>query len=499
MPDTDNQPQSGAAALAKGGRTNFFGFLLRLGARLPFLLLAARLYGAADLGRFAYASMAVELVAAMATLGLKRGLAAELAQIGQNGAASDSAAEARVLTDGLLLSFLLALVGAALMILLPQLMFPGGMAHEAERWFAVVIPAIVLSDVALAGLAFRHRIDLQVRARSVVEPWVLIIVAVALAFTALSTQGLLIAYVAALLAAMLASLVPVRGIFGWPVGWRPSARRLWRMARRNLPVAGADIVEWTSRRLDVFILGRLVSAEILGIYFVAQQVATLAGKLRVSFDPILAPMLAAAVGARQLDEAAAHVRQVGFWVLALQIPVVMALALPGEGVLGLFGPEFAAGALVLALLLSAELAACVSGVSEMGLIYSRPRLNLLIALSGLALQAGISIWLIPHWGAVAAAAALLAAMIYAGILRQLFLWRALDAAVGFWRPSLFAAAIPAFVLGWMARRLPELPQMLISIPGVLLVFALIIWRHGFGPEDRTLFARKLKIPGMKKA
>ena len=36
------------AALAKGGRTNIFGFLLRLAARLPFLFIAGRLYGGDD-------------------------------------------------------------------------------------------------------------------------------------------------------------------------------------------------------------------------------------------------------------------------------------------------------------------------------------------------------------------------------------------------------------------------------------------------------------------
>ncbi len=41
-------------ALAKGGRTNIFGFLLRLAARLPFLFIAGRIYGPEVLGRFAY-------------------------------------------------------------------------------------------------------------------------------------------------------------------------------------------------------------------------------------------------------------------------------------------------------------------------------------------------------------------------------------------------------------------------------------------------------------
>ncbi|HSX55163.1 MAG TPA: lipopolysaccharide biosynthesis protein, partial [Sphingomonas sp.] len=59
------------AALAKGGRTNIFGFILRLAARLPFLFIAGRLYGPEIVGRFALAVVVVELAALLATLGLK--------------------------------------------------------------------------------------------------------------------------------------------------------------------------------------------------------------------------------------------------------------------------------------------------------------------------------------------------------------------------------------------------------------------------------------------
>ena len=38
-------------ALAQGGRTNVFGFMLRLAARIPFLFIAGRLYGPEALGR----------------------------------------------------------------------------------------------------------------------------------------------------------------------------------------------------------------------------------------------------------------------------------------------------------------------------------------------------------------------------------------------------------------------------------------------------------------
>lgn len=482
MVQSEEARGTAVAALARGGRTNFAGFLLRLGARLPFLVLAARLYGAEDLGRFAYATMVVEFVAAIATLGLKRGLASEMAH--------DSRPQAHVLADGLLLTLGVAMLGALVLLLAPGLMLPGGDVRGGERWLALVVPAVVLSDVSLAGMAFRHRIDVAVRARSLIEPWILTIAATGLAFSAWNKDGLLIAYALSMVAAAVASVWPAFRLFGAPEGWRPCVARLWGMAARNLPLAGADLVEWSTRRLDVFLLGRFAGAEVVGIYYVAQQVATLAGKIRVSFDPILAPMLSTALKAGKPAEAAAHIRQVGFWVLAFQIPVVLAMGLPGEGVMGLFGPEFAAGAMVMALLLTAELAAATSSISEMGLIYARPRANLLVACVGLAVQAALSFVLIPRFGGEGAAAALLLGLVAAGVIRQQVLGRALAADVTIWRWSLLGAGAIAFGFGYAVRMLPELPEMLVAIPGVLLVFGAVIWRFGFGREDRALFVRR---------
>ena len=66
-PGADSTSQKDIAALAKGGRTNFFGFLLRLVARIPFLFIASRLYGAAAMGRFAAALVMVEFAGMLAT------------------------------------------------------------------------------------------------------------------------------------------------------------------------------------------------------------------------------------------------------------------------------------------------------------------------------------------------------------------------------------------------------------------------------------------------
>ena len=111
-----NRDAAETAALAKGGRTSFFGYVLRLAARFPFLFIGGRLYGAEALGRFAYATMVVELVAMLATLGLKRGLAEDMARRPQD--------EAAALIDALLAALVASLAGAAVLVLLPELVFP---------------------------------------------------------------------------------------------------------------------------------------------------------------------------------------------------------------------------------------------------------------------------------------------------------------------------------------------------------------------------------------
>ena len=49
---TEAEHQKDIAALAKGGRTNVLGFVLRLLGTAPFLFIAGRLYGVEALGRY---------------------------------------------------------------------------------------------------------------------------------------------------------------------------------------------------------------------------------------------------------------------------------------------------------------------------------------------------------------------------------------------------------------------------------------------------------------
>jgi len=475
-------------ALAKGGRTNFFGFLLRLAARLPFLFIAGRWYGAEALGRFAYAIIIVEFVATLATLGLKRGLAAQLS--------ATERPHVHVVWDALLLAAIASAVAATVLGTLPQLMFPNSDINGLEWLLPLTIFALAWSDISLAALAYRLDIAATVRARSVIEPWTISIAAFGLAFYSLR-DGLIIAYVVSMVAALVASIWPLLKSFGWPHGWRPRPSSLFLLAKRNVPLAAADAIEWGSRRLDIAILGLFFSPAIVGIYYVAQQVASLPQKLKTSFDPILGPVITRNLEAGNREAVAKQVAQVGFWIIAAQAAVGLALGIPGEGVMGLVGPHFVAGTIALAFLLLAEVVAATAAVSEAALIYVARHLNLWISIGMILVQILLSFALVlllrdelhlpVIWQSAAPAIALALALGIASIAKAKLLARLLDAPVSGWRWPLVWASLVAGAVGYLFTQLPEWAELAFGIPAILLAFGLIIWRFGFTSEDRMLF------------
>ena len=491
-------PSADLAALARGGRINFLGFVLRLAARLPFLFIAGRMYGPEALGRFAYAVLIVEFAAQLATLGLKRGLAKQLADTDKP--------HVCIAFDALLVGGIGSVLLMALLFAFPQAMFPNSQIHGLEWLLPVAVIALAWSDVMLAGLAYRHDVGATVRARAIVEPWTISIAALVLAYVS-KRDGLILAYALSMVGALIASAIPFLKSYGLPRGWSPAPAELWRLARRNFPLAAADAVEWGSRRVDIAVLGLFFSPAIVGIYYVAQNVASLPSKLKSSFDPILGPVIARNLAAGDKKAVAQQVRQVGFWVIAAQLGVALALGIPGEGVMGLVGPAFVAGTAALAFLLAAEVVAAMAAVSEAALIYIARHRNMWLSLAMVAIEAALAVLLIlgmreldlpVEYQATAPAIALLLALAFAAIAKSRLLCRLLGGPVSGWRWPLVWAAAAALVVGQLAILLPEWAELLFGIPAILLAFGAVLWTRGFGPQDRELFRmRKADIEELR--
>jgi O-antigen/teichoic acid export membrane protein len=493
------------AALAKGGRTNIGGFAMRLVARLPFLFVAGRLYGPDAVGRFALAVVVVELAALLATLGLKRGLAQALA--------TTERPHPHVVWDGMAVAMLASTIAGAVLILLPGVMYPHGEATLVERLLPCIIVASAWSDVALSALAYRHNVKASVTARAVVEPWTISIAALGFYFIS-ARNGLVLAYMLSMVAAMVASLIPLIRSYGLPRGWTPHVARVATLARRNAPLAGADAIEWATRNVDRFILGLLFPPAIVGIYYMAQQVASLPQKLKTSFDPILGPVIATSL-ARDDKAAIAHqVRQVGFWIIGLQMCLALMGSIPGEAVMGLVGKQFVAGTAALAFLLWAEVLASTGAVCESALVYIARHRNLMISIGVLVLQIVLSFALVGvmrsiDWDrsllsrlghrdsvqGVSVAVALLVALSVGSVIKSNFLAYLLKARVAGWRWSLFGTAAVAILVGTAFTSLPkryEWIELSVGEPAIMVTFLFVWWKWAFRPEDRALFK---KLPG----
>lgn len=491
-------------ALAKGGRTNFVGFLLRLMGRIPFLIIGGQIYGAEALGRFAYATMIVELMAAVATLGLRRGIAAELAK--------EERPATHVIGDALLLGTSLALAGAAILIAVPELLFPNSKISGLDRLFPLAAVFFVATEVLLAALAYRHNVQATVTARALIEPWAITIAAAGLALVPeWRPDALIISYAFAMFAALIAAMIPALRMFGLPQAWRPRPRELFALMRQNWPLAGADAADWAMRRIDIIILGQFAAPAVLGVYYVAQQFASLPQKLKVTFDPVLAPVIAHGVRDGDLTGVAQQLRQVGFWIISAQLGIALILGFTGEASMEVIGDGFGAGTGILFLLLGAEVLYVTAAVTEGALVYMARHRNLLVSLIALGAQVAMTVAFVASFAAlfpnvaadrpvqgIGAALALALAALLASVLKVGLMHRLIPDPVSGWRWVFLPVTVATSAAGFASMTfLPPFWQLTVGLPVLLTVYGSLMWFFAFKGPDRLLFSKLSEAKGQE--
>ena len=443
----------------RGATASAGGLVVRLGARLVFLVVAAQLYGAALFGAYALAVAAIELAVAIAGLGMKKLLFQHLDERGQRH-------EAHVLADALAL---VAMTGAALAaaLMAAVALLPAGLmtanAAAALFWLAPMIACQALLDVLLAATRWKHLIRYEVAGRSLVEPYAAVIAAAGAFYAGFEASGLLIGYWCGTLAALAFALLGVRRSFALADLrlWRARGRRFAGLARHAAANTAADALSGLIVRLDLYLVGILLGERAAGIYGMARQLALPIRQVRQSFDGLLTPLVARTLQAGGPPVAARAVASAARLILALQLPMVIGMIAVGYPLLRWLGPEFAAGWVAAVLLAGAETVQGAFGIGELLFVYRRPRLGLGIMLVTIALSLAAGFAMTLAWGLTGAAAAVLVANAVRAAARRAALRRSLGVAVPL-RHSLgptlagaagAAAAAAALPQGWLAATL----------------------------------------------
>ena len=459
----------------RGAYATAGGFAVRLGARLLFLLVAGRLFGAAALGDYLLAVAAVELAVAVGNLGTKK-LLFPLLDLRRERRAAHVVLDAGMLVAGA--SLVLAAIVAGAALLLPG---PGVVLALA----APMIAGQALLDLVLAATRWRGAVRFDVVARSIVEPWAAVAGTVAAWTLGAGTLGLVVGYACGTLAALAYAMAGARGALGgFALGsYRPSRATMGQLLGQAGPNTATDALTALYQRLDLYLVGLLLGPRAAGLYGMARQVSVPIRQIRQSFDGLLVPLVARTVAVRGSEAAGAALASAARRVLAIQLPVVLALLAVGAPLLDAFGPGFGAAAAALVVLAAAEAVQAAFGTGDLLFVYLNPRVGLAQTAAGIAVGGGAAVLLLPTLGIIGAALAVLAGYLVRAAMRAWSLRRRFGVTVPLAHP---AGPLAAAALGTAAVLLAQPWGELAALAAGLATYAavLLTWLRATGERLR---------------
>jgi O-antigen/teichoic acid export membrane protein len=362
--------------IRRGSTLSILGFLARLCARVPFLLIAGRLYGSATYGEYVLLTAIVETLALLSTFGLKRTI---FRFMDEGGSGNNNQS---IIRHSIILGLSLSLILVAMVQI-----FGGSILQFFSATSALpnlillswAIPFISLTDIFLSATLSRRIMRYEIIVRSFVEPLTLTILSLGLYYAGLTSSGLVLAFLCAFAAAALFSAYHCHLAFGWrQIAVGPvDPGTLFTMAKKSAYTCVHDLARVLVTRLDTFAVGYFFSTTSVGLYGMAQQFLTIVEKVAMSFYPMLMPVVSSAVGQGDRPRLIQQLRSAGGRLVLLQLPVIGIFYFFGEALLGMIGEEFAEAWPILMILSIGCLINAVLQLVEIPLTYMRPYVNVL--------------------------------------------------------------------------------------------------------------------------
>jgi glycosyltransferase involved in cell wall biosynthesis/O-antigen/teichoic acid export membrane protein len=494
--------EDGRAATASGApllrRIAVNAFALAVGGLgAIFTVLIARLLGKAALGGFALAWATADLLSKVGTLGLDQGATALVARRRGEGDTAGARGVFRVaLTTGLVLSALVAAAAWPALGWAAQLTGQSPELLGAQRVMLLALPAVALYRIANGSSRGLGIMQHDALSGGLVENLTKVsalvaLVAIGLPLTFGASGTAVVAAVAGYAAGGSTAWLLARGALAGK-GDAPSAKSARGLFPLSTAAAATGLANLAMMRLDVLVLGWFVSrapgldAASFGVYCAAAEIAGVTRKVRFAAEPPFLHAVATAQGRGRGEEERAVVDNMARWMLPVTFFMAAGLALGAPLWLGLFGPGFGQGALVLTLLVVAQSLGSYSGLVENLLLLRRPALNLVNLGAGIAAQLGLGFVLVPRMGAYGAALAAVAGYALLALLRfgelhamgARWPWRRLQGATA----AFFVALAPALLV--LAVR-PGQAGATAAVVCFIAVFASAVVRWALEDGDRA--------------
>jgi O-antigen/teichoic acid export membrane protein len=215
--------------------------------------------------------------------------------------------------------------------------------------------------------------------------------------------------------------------------------KLGEWMRTALPLAAVDLAEVLYFNIDVIILGLLVPPEQVALYFAASRLAQVLAYVPYGVSAATAQKYAAHSAAGRRRELQSLINKSAIVAAILSALAAVALSLLAGPLLQLFGSDYDQARQLVPVLCLGIAVACLLGPGEDVLnMLGQERLCSLGFIAALLVNVAVALALVPHWGPMGAAIAMLAGFTVRGILLAWFAYTRLGLVIPAFGAQLFA-------------------------------------------------------------
>jgi O-antigen/teichoic acid export membrane protein len=357
----------------------------------------------------------------------------------------------------------------------------------------LILPFNTMANITQSSFKAIERMDYEIAISSIAKPiFRLIFVggAVLLGYSVIGAVAGLI--VTSILAFIIALYILIQKT---DLGYvkKPSVLEAKRYYNFSLPLTFNHLGSFLYNRVDIIMVGILLSSSTVGIYNVAVIISGILALPLTAFNQLFAPIASKLYSNNEYEELENVYSTVARWIFTVSLFPGLAVIVYSEEILQIFGEGFPEGSPVLILFTLAQLANCIVGSSGYMLIMTNHQyITMFNQISSGVLNIALNYILILKFGFIGAAVA--TASVIAGInfLRVLQVWY-FEGMYPYNRKYIkpfVAGILSLFIMYFLSLFLNQYVLLIIGgISGAITFFG-ILFSFGFEEEELNIIRNR---------
>ncbi len=504
---TSVQADGELLSVARGASVVAAGRVFSYAIRLVMAALLARWLGADDYGLYILVVSVAFAASGVASLGLHTAMERHVAVRVRRGDLSGVRGGLQVgfvgtMTSGLLVAAVLAVFADPI----ARDVFDEPRLVPLIHVSAVAAPVLALQTLLISSVRGFKRMDQATVAEDIVQPVIRFLLLLSLAVFGMTSFRAGVAFGLSYGASIVLLVYFVHRRLPLHVGVRDARRDVREITAFSFPFWFAGVLRVVRTRLQPLLLGVFGSTANVGVFSVVTSANALGRVANASIRDALRPTLAELHDAGDTEQLGRLYATTTRWTMAANLPVFLVMVLVPESLLAIFGADFQAGATALRIVAFAELANAATGMCGPVIsMSSHNKMKMANSVVWMVTAIAANVVLIPIWGVIGAAIAVLISTTTINVVRVVELWvllRILPWDRRSWKPIVAAAVTSG--LGLLALELlPDvlgIGLLLAVSTGLGAVFLALFVAFGLDPDDRLVVTRvseKLRSAGRK--